>query len=410
MNERMKNYEAESEKRIKINTDEAFLVRLDGRCFSNKTSHLIKPFDINFANAMLKTCGDLLKEFHCATAYTQSDEITLVFNKRTDVPPYIFGNKVTEKNVPDTPPSVVPLVMLFAFEFYSCSVKTLSTLSCLRDLQMTEFDDTLKWIPELITKFYDLNTMDVTKTTLIDLLIHSGISDVVDFLLTNQYTHQQMKDKLMIIKKQYITETQSQHIFGGKVRKILSVLAGYTSTRFTINFLNELKESLLGDNMEYKSNHEKYIEKLDGGLKDSMSNVSFCFDARIIVIPNSEPELAAEILMWRSVYDGYRNFVAGVSRNVFSKKGLNNISTRDRVTMLEEKGINVNDMPYHMKYGWYVKLLRKEIETEHGSVIRGIPYARSFKIDNGQIYKDLVYSKYWLADNPIIFNEERNLY
>ncbi len=55
--------------------------------------------------------------------------------------------------------SIVPLVLIFAYEFRSFPVRyeeqTLSTSSLLCNLQKAEYSDPIKWLPSLLTKFYD---------------------------------------------------------------------------------------------------------------------------------------------------------------------------------------------------------------------------------------------------------------
>lgn len=76
--ERMKKYEACFD--LTLPLDSPVLLRLDGHGFSRFTSHFCRPFDQRIHDAMISTCADLLSFFPQATvAYTQSDEITLVF-------------------------------------------------------------------------------------------------------------------------------------------------------------------------------------------------------------------------------------------------------------------------------------------------------------------------------------------
>ncbi|OAK96153.1 hypothetical protein IQ06DRAFT_230605 [Phaeosphaeriaceae sp. SRC1lsM3a] len=76
--DRMKTYEAAFE--YTLPTDTPILLRLDGHGFSRFTSHFNRPFDQRIHDAMISTSTDLLNFFPQATvAYTQSDEITLVF-------------------------------------------------------------------------------------------------------------------------------------------------------------------------------------------------------------------------------------------------------------------------------------------------------------------------------------------
>lgn len=75
---RMKDYEAGTE--VKLIPLQPAILRLDGHAFSKFTASFEKPFDERLHVAMVKTCSDLLNAYPAATlAYTQSDEITLVF-------------------------------------------------------------------------------------------------------------------------------------------------------------------------------------------------------------------------------------------------------------------------------------------------------------------------------------------
>jgi tRNA(His) guanylyltransferase len=75
---RMKQYESSFE--YYLPTDKPVILRLDGSSFSKFTSHFCRPFDQRIHDAMVAACIDLLKFFPQATvAYTQSDEMTLIF-------------------------------------------------------------------------------------------------------------------------------------------------------------------------------------------------------------------------------------------------------------------------------------------------------------------------------------------
>ncbi|KAH7396535.1 tRNAHis guanylyltransferase-domain-containing protein [Phaeosphaeria sp. MPI-PUGE-AT-0046c] len=76
--DRMKTYEAAYETTLPTNVP--VILRLDGHGFSRFTSHFNRPFDQRIHDAMISTSTDLLNFFPQATvAYTQSDEITLIF-------------------------------------------------------------------------------------------------------------------------------------------------------------------------------------------------------------------------------------------------------------------------------------------------------------------------------------------
>lgn len=75
---RMKSYEAPSD--ISLPPNSPIILRLDGHTFHRFTSSFARPFDQRIHAAMIGTTKDLLAYFSQATvAYTQSDEITLVF-------------------------------------------------------------------------------------------------------------------------------------------------------------------------------------------------------------------------------------------------------------------------------------------------------------------------------------------
>lgn len=96
LGERMKIYEDYTEHYVsQIDAFTGFIIRVDGRCFSNllhslknkEFDELKTPFISDFVLAMQRTCRDLVKEFNASTGYTHSDEISLYFkplNKEQD--------------------------------------------------------------------------------------------------------------------------------------------------------------------------------------------------------------------------------------------------------------------------------------------------------------------------------------
>ncbi|ADB58777.1 tRNA(His) guanylyltransferase Thg1 family protein [Archaeoglobus profundus] len=56
-----------------------FILRIDGRNFTNVLKDFEKPYDIRFARAMVETCREIMREFNPAFAYTFSDEVSFLF-------------------------------------------------------------------------------------------------------------------------------------------------------------------------------------------------------------------------------------------------------------------------------------------------------------------------------------------
>jgi len=89
---RMKDYE--SRYNYRVMSRGVFAIRLDGKNFSKLTKKLDKPFDDDFSYAMNQTAIALCEEFNPKLAYTQSDEITLIFNTTNPDSQVVFGGKV----------------------------------------------------------------------------------------------------------------------------------------------------------------------------------------------------------------------------------------------------------------------------------------------------------------------------
>lgn len=83
---RMKSYELKD----KIISGIPFVARLDGKSFSTWTKKFKRPYDITLHNAFIDATKLLVKETHACIGYTQSDEITLVYNEDDEY----FGRKI----------------------------------------------------------------------------------------------------------------------------------------------------------------------------------------------------------------------------------------------------------------------------------------------------------------------------
>jgi len=77
---RMKSYELKD----KILSGIPFVARIDGKSFSKWTKNFKKPYDADLHRAFIIITEELMKETHCVMGYTQSDEITLVFDEKNE--------------------------------------------------------------------------------------------------------------------------------------------------------------------------------------------------------------------------------------------------------------------------------------------------------------------------------------
>ena len=83
LGDRMKSYEFPSTTR-KAFKGQPLVVRLDGKSFHTFTKGLKRPYDERLSRLMVETTKALVDRFQAKVGYTQSDEITLVWNIECD--------------------------------------------------------------------------------------------------------------------------------------------------------------------------------------------------------------------------------------------------------------------------------------------------------------------------------------
>ena len=86
LGDQMKGFEADTCSSV-VDVSIPVVVRLDGHCFSTFTRGFDRPYDMRIHRAMVNTATDLLERFGPATAYTESDEISLVFPPHSQAAP-----------------------------------------------------------------------------------------------------------------------------------------------------------------------------------------------------------------------------------------------------------------------------------------------------------------------------------
>ena len=90
--ERMK--QCESRVDLKLDTKAPIIARIDGRAFHSFTRGLERPFDDAFLGCMDATARELLKRTGAVLAYTQSDEISLVWAPLQPRQDIFFGGRI----------------------------------------------------------------------------------------------------------------------------------------------------------------------------------------------------------------------------------------------------------------------------------------------------------------------------
>ena len=138
----------------------------------------------------------------------------------------------------------------------------------------------------------------------------------------------------------------SQAWFDNNIQKICSVSASMATMAFNLAFRQNVKEwnvDCYADMVatclsRSKVQYDKYVSKFDKAI----------FDSRVFNIPKEEVN---NCLLWRQ-QDATRNSIQSVAQANFSHKQLEGRNYNELQEMLwQEKGINWNDYPTHLKRG-----------------------------------------------------------
>ena len=120
---------------------------------------------------------------------------------------------------------------------------------------------------------------------------------------------------------------ESEIFFGGKMHKLISVLASMTTSYFTT-----------------------HVQRV---LADKQPT----FDARAFQLPNTTELVNA--FLWR-IFDCHRNAIQGLGQAHFSHRELQGLSNREVERLLNTVGIDASDYPFPFLYGSLV--VRQPIE------------------------------------------------
>jgi tRNA(His) guanylyltransferase len=91
MGDRMKEFEKVETSR-KCDPRKPICIRLDGKSFHTFTKGLERPYDERLSSIMRLVTNYLVKDTHAKVGYTQSDEISLIYNYEDESQP-LFGGK-----------------------------------------------------------------------------------------------------------------------------------------------------------------------------------------------------------------------------------------------------------------------------------------------------------------------------
>lgn len=175
-----------------------------------------------------------------------------------------------------------------------------------------------------------------------DIRLTDLMQDTTKYLIeeTNACMGYTQSDEITLVF--YSSDYATQIFFGGKIQKMISVLASMTTGFFNHNLGKYIKEK-----------------------KDTFVT----FDCRAWQVPNLSE--GANVFLWRE-YDATKNSVSMACREYYSHKQMMNLGRADQMELLHKAGINWNDYPVSFKRGAYFQ--RKLVPTTFSFVeIENLP-------------------------------------
>ena len=201
----------------------------------------------------------------------------------------------------------------------------------------------------------------------------------------------QQSDEITLILVDY-KKLNSSAWFDYEIQKMCSIAASMATMAFNRFFAGEVKTFTFNNGENYERDSKEAI--LCEVYRNAV-NKGAMFDARCFNIPKEE---VANLIYWRQL-DAARNSIQMVGQANFSHKELQNKTCNMIQDMLhEEKGINWNDFPTHLK---------------RGSCCVKIETSTTFAIEkeNGSIQTGAIERPHWEIDTEIpLFKEEGRQY
>lgn len=125
------------------------MARLDGRAFHTFTRGMERPYDLEMSAAMLETTKFLVDKTHALIGYTQSDEITLVWNQPDIDSEYLFDGRFQKLTsvLAGMASAYFMKMMLLSERFHEKTTKLIPSFDC-RVWQVPSMElvvDTISW-------------------------------------------------------------------------------------------------------------------------------------------------------------------------------------------------------------------------------------------------------------------------
>lgn len=214
-------------------------------------------------------------------------------------------------------------------------------------------------------------------------------SDEITLVFNSKYTEEHEQEH---IKSNELKELQN-HLFNGRIQKIISLTSSYCSVRFNYHLNNLIKP--------ISSNYPIEFVNL-------INSCEQMFDARILVFQHTYKHEILNHQIWRSIYDCEKNAISTYAYTYFGPKKIISKSCVEMIQMLkEEKGLvwDVN-VPLFIKHGIYCKknLVSKEINGY--KCLRTEYVFKQLKINFSSFNLNMLLNKYWSGNDKVEIDVE----
>ena len=183
-------------------------VRLDGKCFSQWTKGLTRPYDERMSTLMLLVTSTLVVDTNAVIGYTQSDEISLIYYSSTHASQVFLDGRIqkmasilasmTTAHFNAGVPNLLP-ERIGRSAFFDCRVWTVPTLEEAANALLWRERDATKNAISMATRHYYSHAQVTGKTgpEQQELLFRAGVNfnDYPDFFKRGSFVGRRMIDR-----------------------------------------------------------------------------------------------------------------------------------------------------------------------------------------------------------------------
>ena len=184
------------------------------------------------------------------------------------------------------------------------------------------------------------------------------------------------------IKNKPEKQPLTQHMFNGRIQKLVSLISSYCSVKFNYHL-----EKLI----------TPVASQYDAHFVDLINRHEQMFDGRILIFKEDEKHEILNHQIWRSVYDCLRNCISTFGRAVCGSNELLNKNSIEIIELMKEKN-NFDfssQVPLFVKHGLYCKKILVNKQIRGVNVNRSEYVFKQYRVHFTTDNLNILLSKYW---------------